>query len=1021
MNVYCSDSQYALDSAVNHRISRALETLDHTYIIVPAQMGFNTERRIIYHTDSDGFYSIEVVSFEKLARMLLERVAGRALPAIDSTGMTMLAKEALLSLEGDLDILDPHADDTLHLRLAALVKALRSEGITSEQLKSAECTDGVLKGKLSDLAKLLSRIENSSAGMDEAALEQFAYSGISQAEFLKGSHIIVHGFDSLSHVRIDALKALDTIADSLSVYLLADSENDIFSSGNRLAQILGGTQRKIPDERNDDTALLARELFRYPYRKFRTPTDSITVYKCTDPRAEAKAAAALAIKYIQEGTKPNDIAICVSDMNIYSNILDEVFSSSQLPFFIENKRPLIHSDIAVLILSALRIINEGWRLKDLLLHLKTGLLPVEPEEADELIRFVKEHGIKGRMLRRTLKDEKMEDIRGRAFSPLDELCNSEGSVTERLLTYLDALNTEEKLETLADKLAEAGLAEEAAFTRQTFERTISILEQAGTYLPNADVHSLYSAISAGFESSSIAVTPPLEGQITVGELTHSVFPRVSRMIAVGICDSLVPHTVDDGGIITNSEAESLADALTFFPSALSPSEQKALIMRAFSAGASLDLTYNTSAGPSYIIDRVKRISGAVELAPPPLLSRSETFSCAAAELRSLADGADLPPADLALFMKSEPEAVSRLAAYMQPRPVRISPDTSKKLYGKLRGSTSLIEDFYRCSYKHFMDYGIKPVELKELREYAMSAGSYIHSLLENVTHTLERRRLSWQNADDNTVSEIIDSAADKMRSEHNKGIFNSKRFAFTEKRLKEEVLLATRAVRASLTGMHIAGSEVGFRHELGSITLTGRIDRIDLSDDGFLRVVDYKSGNSSFDLCRLYYGLSIQLMIYLIAAMEIVPGCTPAGGFYMNVSLPFIPSDKTESDRMKELRMNGFALADADAAASMEKTVGKLTTIKLTLNPDGIPYGSSAFSRAELDSLMRHCEKLAQNAVSSILSGKLEVNPAEYGGTIPCDYCEYFAVCRREDSGRSLPKLSQTEILNNIKNNTERN
>ena len=583
------------------------------------------------------------------------------------------------------------------------------------------------------------------------------------------------------------------------------------------------------------------------------------------------------------------------------------------------------------------------------------------------------------------------------------------------------MNTEEKLETLADKLAEAGLAEEAAFTRQTFERTISILEQAGTYLPNADVHSLYSAISAGFESSSIAVTPPLEGQITVGELTHSVFPRVSRMIAVGICDSLVPHTVDDGGIITNSEAESLADALTFFPSALSPSEQKALIMRAFSAGASLDLTYNTSAGPSYIIDRVKRISGAVELAPPPLLSRSETFSCAAAELRSLADGADLPPADLALFMKSEPEAVSRLAAYMQPRPVRISPDTSKKLYGKLRGSTSLIEDFYRCSYKHFMDYGIKPVELKELREDAMSAGSYIHSLLENVTHTLERRRLSWQNADDNTVSEIIDSAADKMRSEHNKGIFNSKRFAFTEKRLKEEVLLATRAVRASLTGMHIAGSEVGFRHELGSITLTGRIDRIDLSDDGFLRVVDYKSGNSSFDLCRLYYGLSIQLMIYLIAAMEIVPGCTPAGGFYMNVSLPFIPSDKTESDRMKELRMNGFALADADAAASMEKTVGKLTTIKLTLNPDGIPYGSSAFSRAELDSLMRHCEKLAQNAVSSILSGKLEVNPAEYGGTIPCDYCEYFAVCRREDSGRSLPKLSQTEILNNIKNNTERN
>lgn len=1022
MNVYYSDSQYALDLAVDRRISDALDTLTHTYIIVPAQLSFNTERRIVRHANSDGFYSIEVISFEKLARMLLERVAGRALPTIDSVGMTMLAKEALLSLESELDVLDPRSDDTLHQRLAALVKALRSEGISSKTLKDIDGADGILKDKLSDLSKLLSRIESSSAGMDEAQLEQFAYSKISDAHFLKDSHIIVHSFDSLSKIRIDALKALDNIAADVSVYLLADPENDIFCSGNRLAQILGGNAKNLPDLRTDDTALLARELFRYPYRKFDIPTESITIYKCADARAEAKAAAALSIKYIQEGIRPQDIAICVSDMSVYSDILDEVFSSSKLPFFIENKRTLIHSDIAGLILSALRIISEGWRLRDLLLHLKTGLLPVLPEEADELIRFIKEHGIKGWMLRKPLADESMEDIRSRAFSPLSELCGSCGSLTKRLLEYLNVLNTEEKLTALADSLKDAGLAEEAAFTRQTFPRTVSILEQAGTYLADADAHSLYSAIAAGFESSSIAVTPPLQGQITVGELTHSVFPDVVKMIAVGICDSLVPHAVDDGGIITNSEAASLADVLSFFPSALSPSEQKALIMRAFSAGKALDLIYNTSAGPSYIIDRVKRISGAATFGPPSLLSRAETFCCAAAELRSLADGEELSPYSLALFLTSEPTSVSRLASYMRPGNVSISPKTSRKLYGELRGSASLIEDFYKCSYKHFMDYGIKPVELNLLREDAMSAGSYIHSLLEKVTRTLERRRLSWQNADDSTISEIIDDAACKMRPEHNKGIFNSKRFSFTEKRLKEEVLLATRAVRASLTGMHIAGSEVRFEHKLENITLIGRIDRVDLSEDGFLRVVDYKSGKAEFDLCRLYYGLSIQLMIYLIAAINIVPGCSPAGGFYMKVSLPFIPSDKDESDRMKKLQMEGFALADTDAAASMEKASKKLSTIKLSLNGDGIPYGSNTFSRAELNSLMQHCERLAQNAVSSILSGKLKISPAEYNGSSPCSYCEYFAVCRRDESGRSLQKLSRTEILSSINDkSTERN
>lgn len=56
-----------------------------------------------------------------------------------------------------------------------------------------------------------------------------------------------------------------------------------------------------------------------------------------------------------------------------------------------------------------------------------------------------------------------------------------------------------------------------------------------------------------------------------------------------------------------------------------------------------------------------------------------------------------------------------------------------------------------------------------------------------------------------------------------------------------------------------------------TMRLKGRIDRIDLyetEDEVLVKVVDYKSGNKVFDLQEFYYGLQMQLVVYLNAALE---------------------------------------------------------------------------------------------------------------------------------------------------------
>lgn len=54
----------------------------------------------------------------------------------------------------------------------------------------------------------------------------------------------------------------------------------------------------------------------------------------------------------------------------------------------------------------------------------------------------------------------------------------------------------------------------------------------------------------------------------------------------------------------------------------------------------------------------------------------------------------------------------------------------------------------------------------------------------------------------------------------------------------------------------------------------GRIDRVDIMEEPennrvYVKVIDYKTGNTSFDLLALYHGLRLQLMVYLDGALQV--------------------------------------------------------------------------------------------------------------------------------------------------------
>lgn len=90
-----------------------------------------------------------------------------------------------------------------------------------------------------------------------------------------------------------------------------------------------------------------------------------------------------------------------------------------------------------------------------------------------------------------------------------------------------------------------------------------------------------------------------------------------------------------------------------------------------------------------------------------------------------------------------------------------------------------------------------------------------------------------------------------------------------------------------------------------AVNLRGRIDRMDVFEDEdkiYVKIMDYKSGSTSFDLALLYHGLQLQLVVYMDAALKLQesrhPGkqAVPAGIFYYHIDDPVIDREDGMTD-----------------------------------------------------------------------------------------------------------------------------
>lgn len=854
-------------------------------------------------------------------------------------------------------------------------------------------------------------------------------------------------------------------------------------------------------QKNEELACLEENIFRYRIRPFQKPVENIFLYGAKNREDEVNVIIRGIKSLVREKNyRYRDIAVVTGDITSYGRELQKGFEREGIPFFLDSKRDIMGNPFATLIRCALMIVYDNFSYEGVFGYLRTGLTGIDREDIDLLENYVLALGIKGkkrweepftRLSRRT-KEEDLTRINGAREKFCEIFLPFYQTVSDRKLTVKDytgalydlgvKLNVPgQLLESAENYLRENRLSEEKEY-RQIYAGVIALYDKLVELLGDEKMPAREYAqvLEAGLREAKVGIIPPGLDQIVIGDIERTRLKDIKVLMFMGVNDGIIPKKPSKGLILTDSDREILEEKDV----ELAPTGKQEIYTEKFYLYLNLtkpkDYLYITFSKlseegkkilPAYIISDIQKIF------PNLSIAEEEREDIGASGILSIKEGLDYLIEGLRKFPESREDLLwQELFQYYFRTPERqrelsrlikavfyideekgLQRQAARQLYGeKLSGSVTRFEKFAECAFAHFAAYGL---ELSEREQYRLSApdiGNIFHKALELFAREIKDTGYNWHTIPDEVRERLSDACVEEAVKDYGNMIFTStRRYEAIVRRAKRIVSRTLWAVckqiekgdfepeafelyfsdRSALDTLVIPiGTEE-------SISLTGRIDRLDTYEEAdklLLRVVDYKSGNTSFDLNSLYYGLQIQLAFYLGAAIELFgkdkkeKEILPAGILYYNMEDPLVErSGNVEESILKALKMNGLVNSDHDMLKHQDKsfeTEGegvrpsvKSDVIPVESNKEGeLTKRSQGASTEDIRLLLSHVRNLVGSIGEGILSGSTKAEPYKMGSHTACDYCPYKDVCGFDTKLASfeykkLRILEKEEILERMK------
>jgi len=795
--------------------------------------------------------------------------------------------------------------------------------------------------------------------------------------------------------------------------------------------------------------------------------DGITIVEAANMYNEAESAAAYILHLLRDkGFRYRDIVVICNDQQLRASIITRVFEEYDISLFSDTKRKILNSNVAIFLVSMLTAIEGGYRSTDIFKTLKTGLSSLSADEMEKLENYSIKYRINGSTWKKEFTKGEFEygqnglaeinGIRAKAmeiFESAEAIYRRKQTVSEFCGSFydflIDKLALTEKIGAFAEEQSLIGLTDLADETEQIWTMIVGILDQIAGLVGDDKFEgdAFIQALTVGLNQIEVGVLPSTSDDLMMGTMQRTRSGEIKALIVIGANEGILPAESDGEGLFAKDELEKLAEdghEICKVDNVRIQEERLAIYRNLCKPTDALWMSFSTGdqegkeIRPSDIVDTLKRIYPGLEVQRDvlnretpediiggristlrhyteainnvdktvkidPLWKSVEEWYQANDDLSNIKEGFDFENKPGAL-----PESLSEILFKHEDDTLAVSP--------------SRIETFAKCPFAHFITYGLKPEERRVFEVASREIGDVYHACLMRLTSRLSHEG-TWDTVTEEECRRLVREVLQSEVAAYREGLFsygNEEKYKST--RMEDTCFQALWI----LIGHYRSGSVEGSSYEIAfgngrpikpvevnvgkkKVYIEGKIDRLDVLENGRLKIIDYKSGNNDLNQTEIKAGYRLQLMLYMKAAQE--GQRQPAGVFYFHIQNPRVDSveisretdpekisEKISQEIRKKFKLNGIMVNDAEVIKDIAGEFDKSSDIApLKIKADGTPVGNpkdSLVTEEEFKELQEAVDVKVQELCEEMLEGRIDIAPMKSKNSKPCDFCEYKSICR---------------------------
>ncbi|MBQ9907186.1 MAG: PD-(D/E)XK nuclease family protein [Oscillospiraceae bacterium] len=1089
----CGKSEYLIG-----RIQSAAEAGNPVRTLVPEPFTYSYDKRLYAALGAVGFNALKTGSFKMLTEEILSEIAAVPRDAADSVTKTVILHSLLRKLaKGNvLQFYGAQAEKPSFLpEMLSQLDELMQSGCEPEDLFQAasdtEQKNGILSAKLYDIARIYADYltELEARGMRDALRDPVHAAAAADGScFLRGAHIFLDEFESFTG---DQYLMLDVMLRDAAEVWIALRSDDIdapdftrFDAVNQTARRL----RRMAKSHHLETETVSlteqyrfhapslAHLSRYIYALHQEPyagVPAVTVCEARDMTLEAEYVAAQIRQLLMQGQlRAADIMVVMHDLSGYGSLLEAAFARYDIPYFMDLRRSVLHTAVMKLPVCLLSLMHRT-DTEQIMLLLKTGLIPLESTEAAKLADFAYIWDIDGRAWEQPFAPEmdpeqEMEQLRAKIMQPIRKMHFASlpkdgqpvtgAQLCDALYACMEELEIPKAVVRTAKALHDCGDVSGGRAMRRLWKDMTDILDALYLALEHTELtpQELLDLLTTVLRNNQLPVPPQTLDAVTVQSAAAARYDSPKAVFVMGVNEGQFPADIQDSGFFSEQERAMLDACGVELSRSVRDlcADERLIVYKTLSAASEqLWLCYPlaTEDGrhliPSPLLEEVRSLLP-LTAQPPHFVYAANMgagfyVSTKAAAYYSFVEDYDISlteRASVRAMLESDPEEAARMERLRRRSDLsRLhvqEPLLLKKLGGeKLYMSATQIENKMMCPFMSFCKDNLKLYRPEKKDLSALNVGNMVHDCMERLFREHPDRDDFLAMTQDDLRAHARRCTDDFMTQQLGGRENRPKRFLQQFQRVTGRLYRLLRHTQDEMRQSQFTtdaceltigrlGDETGtapytLTLENGmTLYLHGKIDRVDVTADAetgeqYLRIVDYKTGlhKKEFKLANVYYGLNLQMLLYLFALLddpEVYPDAKPAGVLYMPASTPEAQDRENMKDTETYLReyfcMSGTVLHDMGILTKMEEALAGVyipakldekateSSGTLTLTKD-----SQVFTPEQLGRLRTYVEKLVAACAEAYLAGDVEPRPMQGGGNgyyaDACAYCKYRSMC----------------------------